>query len=75
MVISSDVPSICLICVMEPLSAALKDRTILNPAETMCTTPSVDAMKRLEEPALREVRSDYAESDIVRIQTANRRTI
>jgi hypothetical protein len=57
-VISSDVPSICLICVMEALSAALKDRTILNPAEMMCTTPSVDAMKRLEEPALRDVRSD-----------------
>lgn len=58
MVTSSDVPSIRLICVMEPLSAALKDRAILNPAETIWTTPSVDPMKRLEEPALRDVRSD-----------------
>lgn len=52
-VTNSDVPSICFICVIEPASCALNDRTILNEEETMWMTPSVDPRKRFAEPVQR----------------------
>lgn len=57
-VTKSDVPSICLMCVMEPLSEALNDRTTLKLDDTIWTRPSEDPRKRFEEPVQMEATSD-----------------
>ena len=56
-VMSSDVPSICLMWVMEPLSWALNDRTARKAEETIWTRPSEVPRNRFAEPVQRLERS------------------
>lgn len=58
-VTSSDVDSTCFMCVMEPVSNALKVRTTLNSWESMRTTPSELPRKRFSEPVVMQLMSFY----------------
>lgn len=50
MVTSKAVPSTCFMCVMEPVSCALKVRTTLNAWDKIRTCPSLLPTKRLSDP-------------------------
>ena len=64
-VTSSEVPSTCVMCVIDPVSCAWKARRILKDGETIRTVPSWLPRKRLSEPEQTQLISLLSKKDLL----------